>query len=150
MSAKACNTWVSDAPGCSRYQPHFLLIVHRRIDLLPRLFGKVFVPDAVHKELCHPAAPTVVREWAARLPVWVEATPLKLLTMPHSGRWERGSAPLLRSRCPLHGDLILIDERKGANVALAKGSKSPAHSASAAWPQAWPCAPIQARATPFG
>jgi hypothetical protein len=75
---------------------------------------------------------------------------LKLLTMPHSGRWERGSAPLLRSRCLLHGDLILIDERKGANVALAKGSKSPAHSASAAWPQAWPCAPIQARATPFG
>ncbi len=45
--------------------PVFYLLSIGHIDLLPRLFGKIFVPDAVHKELCHPAAPTLVREWVA-------------------------------------------------------------------------------------
>jgi predicted nucleic acid-binding protein len=59
--------------------PIFYLLSIDHIDLLPQLFGKVFVPDAVHKELCHPAAPAVVRDWVARLPVWVEVTPVETL-----------------------------------------------------------------------
>ena len=45
--------------------PVFYLLSIGHFYLLPRLFGKIFVPDAVHKELCHPAAPTLVREWVA-------------------------------------------------------------------------------------
>lgn len=41
--------------------PLFYLLSIGHIDLLPQLFGRVFVPDAVHKELSHPAAPTLVR-----------------------------------------------------------------------------------------
>ena len=54
--------------------PIYYLLSIGQIDLLPRLFGKVFVPDAVHKELCHPAAPLVVRDWVAGLPAWAEVT----------------------------------------------------------------------------
>lgn len=39
--------------------PIFYLLSIGQIDLLPRLFGPVLVPDAVHRELCHPA----VRPW---------------------------------------------------------------------------------------
>jgi predicted nucleic acid-binding protein len=46
--------------------PVFYLLSIDHIDLLPQLFGKIFVPDAVRKELCHPAAPVLVREWAGR------------------------------------------------------------------------------------
>jgi predicted nucleic acid-binding protein len=60
--------------------PLFCLLSIDHIDLVPRLFEKVIVPDAVHQELCHPLAPL-----------------------------------------SLHADLILIDERKGTNVALNKG-----------------------------
>jgi predicted nucleic acid-binding protein len=35
--------------------PIFYRLSIGQIELLPRLFGKVFVPDAVYKELCHPA-----------------------------------------------------------------------------------------------
>jgi predicted nucleic acid-binding protein len=52
--------------------PIFYLLSIGQIDLLPRLFGKVFVPDAVHQELCHPAAPPVVRDWVTALPAWAE------------------------------------------------------------------------------
>lgn len=52
------------------------------IDILPRLFGKVFVPDAAHKELCHSTAPPRVREWAARVPDWVEVMPAEAVDDP--------------------------------------------------------------------
>jgi predicted nucleic acid-binding protein len=38
--------------------PIFYLLSIGHIDLLPQLFGKVFVPDAVHKELSHPCSPS--------------------------------------------------------------------------------------------
>ena len=101
--------------------PIFYLLSIDHIDLLPRLFGKVFVPDAVHKELCHPAAPMLVRDWVANLPVWVEVTPVETLNdaafLP-LGAGERAAISLALT---LHADLILIDERKGTNVALDKG-----------------------------
>ena len=101
--------------------PIFYLLSIDHIDLLPRLFGKVFVPDAVHKELCHPAAPAMVREWAAHLPGWVEVTLVETLddaAFRPLGAGERAAITLALS---LHADLILIDDRKGANVALDKG-----------------------------
>jgi hypothetical protein len=39
--------------------PIFYLLSVGQIEVLPQLFGKVFLPDAVHQELCHLAAPTV-------------------------------------------------------------------------------------------
>jgi len=101
--------------------PIFYLLAIEHIDLLPRLFGKVFIPDAVHKELCHPAAPAVVGEWIARLPVWVEVIPVEALddaALRPLGAGERAAITLALS---MHADLILIDERKGTKVALNKG-----------------------------
>lgn len=101
--------------------PVFYLLSIGDIDVLPRLFGRVFVPDAVHKELCHSAAPALVREWVARLPGWVVVMPVEALDdaafLP-LGAGERAAITLALS---MRADLILIDERKGAHVALDKG-----------------------------
>jgi predicted nucleic acid-binding protein len=101
--------------------PIYYLLSIGQIDLLPRLFGKVFVPDAVYKELCHPRAPTVVRDWVAGLPAWAEVTPVDSIDdamLQPLGAGERAAITLALS---LHADLILIDERKGTAVALGKG-----------------------------
>jgi predicted nucleic acid-binding protein len=85
------------------------------------LFGTVFVPDAVHKELCHPAAPAAVRDWAASLAAWVEVRPVEAIddtALQPLGAGERAAITLALS---LRADLILIDERKGTTVALRKG-----------------------------
>jgi predicted nucleic acid-binding protein len=92
-----------------------------QINLLPRLFGKVFVPDAVHKELCHPAVPPVVSDWIAGIPAWAEVTQVEAIddaALQPLGAGERAAITLALS---LHADLILIDERKGTAVALGKG-----------------------------
>ena len=62
--------------------PIFYLLSIGNIDLLPRLFGKVFVPDAVHQELSHSAAPAVVREWVAGLPAWAEVAAVEAIDDP--------------------------------------------------------------------
>ena len=101
--------------------PIFYLLSIARIDLLPRLFGKVFLPDAVHKELCHPAAPALVREWAAHPPDWVDVIAVEALddaAFLSLGAGERAAITLAMS---MRADLILIDERKGTHVALNKG-----------------------------
>ena len=101
--------------------PVFYLLSIGHIDVLPRLFGKVFVPDTVHKELCHPAAPALVREWAARLPDWVEAVSVEALDDAAFLPLGAGKRAAITLALSMHADLILIDERKGTNVALDKG-----------------------------
>jgi predicted nucleic acid-binding protein len=101
--------------------PLFYLLSIDRIDLLPQLFGRVFIPEAVHKELCHPTAPTLVRNWALSLPSWVEVRRVAFLddaTLTPLGAGERDAIALALS---LRADLILIDERKATAVALKKG-----------------------------
>jgi predicted nucleic acid-binding protein len=88
--------------------------------MLP-LFGTVFVPDAVHKELCHPAAPAFVREWAANLPAWVEVASVARsddVALQPLGAGERAAITLAHS---MNADLILMDERKGTQAAINKG-----------------------------
>jgi len=41
---------------------NYLLLIEA-IDLLPKLFDRVFIPAAVHRELAHPLAPGPVRAW---------------------------------------------------------------------------------------
>jgi predicted nucleic acid-binding protein len=101
--------------------PIFYLLSIGHIDLLRRLFGKVFVPDAVHRELCHPAAPPVVRNWVAELPAWAEVTPVEPLADPMLESLGAGERAAITLALSLHADLVLIDERKGTAVALGKG-----------------------------
>ena len=101
--------------------PIFYLLSIGQIELLPRLFTKVFVPDAVHKELCHPAAPPVLLEWTAERSSWLEVMPVDLIedeALQPLGAGEQAAITLALS---MHADLILIDERKGTSVAIAKG-----------------------------
>ena len=101
--------------------PIFYLLSIGQIELLPRLFGKVFVPDAVYGELCHPTAPASLREWIAECPAWLDVIPVDPIddvALRSLGAGERAAITLAWS---MHADLILIDERKGTSVALAKG-----------------------------
>lgn len=41
-------------------------------DLLPKLFGRVVIPNAVFEELQAVGASEKVREWARKLPEWIE------------------------------------------------------------------------------
>ena len=52
---------------------HYLVLIEA-IELLPRLYGKVLVPEVVCAELAHPRTPAPVRTWLATNPIWLEVT----------------------------------------------------------------------------
>jgi predicted nucleic acid-binding protein len=102
--------------------PLFYLLSIGEINLLPRLFERVLVPDVVHHELCHPRAPEQVRTWAMSKPEWLEIQRVPAgeddAVLKALGAGERAAIRVALAR---HADLLLIDERKGTTVALGRG-----------------------------
>ena len=104
----------------------FYLLSIGQIDLLPRLFGKILIPDAVWSELTHPSAPPFLCQWAGQRPEWLEVisvAPADDEALSSLGAGERDAIALAMS---LRADLILIDERKGTRAALARDLTLPA------------------------
>ena len=52
------------------------LVLIQEVDLLPRLFGQVFIPPVVFAELKDPETPAPVRGWLANAPSWLQVQPL--------------------------------------------------------------------------
>jgi len=101
---------------------HYLILVDA-VDVLRRLFEKIYVPIEVRDELTRPAAPADVRTWMQRVPNWIDILPTPAvqsddpaLTTLDSG--ERAAIVLAKS---LKADLLLIDDRSGASAAQQRG-----------------------------
>ena len=95
------------------------LILIDAIPILPAIFGRVFAPPAVIRELSHPRSPEVVRRWASSPPDWlIVQAPTRL---DPSLKLGPGESEAISLALELHADLILIDERKGYKVAVARG-----------------------------
>jgi predicted nucleic acid-binding protein len=101
---------------------HYLILVDA-VDVLRRLFQKIYVPVEVCDELTCPAAPADVRTWIQRIPNWIDVLPMPgvqsddpALATLDSG--ERAAIVLAES---LKADLLLIDDRAGALAAQQRG-----------------------------
>jgi predicted nucleic acid-binding protein len=68
-------------------------------EILPTLFGQIIIPEGVLAELQAPATPSVVGQWIANRPQWLEVK--KLITAPdlslsHLDEGEREALHLLK------------------------------------------------------
>lgn len=93
------------------------LVLIGQVDILPQLFIRVLVPEAVMAELRHPQAPTPVRNWALNpLPQWLEIREPKALesALEFLGSGERAAIALALETS---ADALLIDERTGRREA---------------------------------
>lgn len=101
---------------------YLLLIGH--IDLLPTLFGKIIIPQAVCDELMNEGAPGVLRAWIIQPPAWLEiqhmTTPLRA-TSPD--RLHAGELEAIALAEQLNADLIILDEKAARETAFQCGLK---------------------------
>jgi len=99
---------------------NYLVLVSKQ-DILPLLFGRVIVPEAVMRELQVAAAPPEVRQWLSSRPAWLEtkqAATTPDTTLSHLDEGEREAIQLAKE---LEADLLMIDERAGRDEALRRG-----------------------------
>jgi predicted nucleic acid-binding protein len=100
--------------------PLHYLVLTGDIELLPKLFERVLVPQVVQDELANAEAPQAVRDWIARAPGWLDVRPA------HPGTDDVAVAKLDDGECAaialalaVKAELVLMDDREG--VAIGRG-----------------------------
>ena len=95
------------------------LVAIGEIQLLPALFGKVLVPDAVLNEITHPNAPLHLLNWAQYPPDWVE---LKIVSSPFScPRLGKGECSAIGLALEVGAEVIMLDDRDARKAAVIQG-----------------------------
>lgn len=95
------------------------LILIDEIELLPKLFGTVIVPQAVLTEMQAEGSPQAVKDWFASNPSWINiesASVIDNTIMLGAGECEAISLAREKS-----ADLVLIDDRKARLAAISRG-----------------------------
>ncbi len=98
---------------------NYLLLIDQ-IDLLPRLFQQIIIPDVVRDEMLAPSASPVLQQWIANPPPWlvVQAISVTDETLNSLDPGEQAAITLVQT---LPADLLIIDERLGRRIASARG-----------------------------
>jgi predicted nucleic acid-binding protein len=95
------------------------LILVDAADVLPNLFGQVYAPSAVLKELSHARSPELVRTWAGGPPAWlIVQDPTHVDPSLKLGPGEAAAIALAQE---LKADWVLLDERRGSREAERRG-----------------------------
>jgi predicted nucleic acid-binding protein len=95
---------------------HYLVLIDE-VHVLPALYGTVIVPKAVLDELLHSGTPPKVREWANKLPLWIEVCRVGKIKIPSLLTLDIGEMEALQLAMDLAADIILIDETDGRKQA---------------------------------
>ena len=94
---------------------NYLLLIGQ-IDLLPRLFQQVIIPDVVRDEMLDPGAPPMLQRWIANPPAWLRVQSVSETdkTLDALDPGEQAAITLAQA---LSADILIIDERLGRQMA---------------------------------
>jgi len=95
---------------------NYLLLIEQ-IDLLPRLFERLMIPDRVREEMLASGAPPALQQWIKNPPPWLEIQTVPVTDQSLS-RLDRGEQAAITLAQTLSADLLLIDERLGRESAI--------------------------------
>ena len=94
---------------------NYLLLINQ-VDLLPRLFERIIIPEAVSEEMLASGSPLTVQKWIKNSPPWLEIQAVFTLDSSLS-RLDLGEQAAITLAQTLPADLLLIDERLGRKEA---------------------------------
>jgi predicted nucleic acid-binding protein len=94
------------------------LILIESAHVLPAIFGRVYAPSAVLKELSHPKSPDAVRAWASNPPSWLMVQDPGQIGPSKLGL---GEVVAISLALELEAERVLIDDRDASREAVRSG-----------------------------
>ncbi|KAB8315430.1 DUF3368 domain-containing protein [Tolypothrix campylonemoides VB511288] len=95
---------------------YLLLIDHIRI--LRELYGVVIIPQTVADELNASESPSVIRDWIAKPPDWLQIQPVETLQNVELEKLDPGEREAILLAEKLKADLVILDDKAARRVAL--------------------------------
>lgn len=105
----------------SNTSPISYLIVIQHIDLLPRLFECILIPETVREELASPKAPPAVHQWIAAPPTWLTIHSTSIQPDSDLLKLDAGECAAILLAESLKADLILLDDLAARRLAAHRG-----------------------------
>lgn len=102
---------------------HYLILIDC-VDVLSRMYGRIFIPPAVLDEMTAPNSPEAVRRWAESPPEWLLIKPPAVIEdIPRLGRGKRGAGEkaAIALALELHAEALVIDDKNGIQEARKRG-----------------------------
>src|SRR6266849_4416082 len=90
-------------------------------DLLPKVYGSIWIPSAVETELRHPSAPLNVREWIQKPPTWLQINAPKEQENSSLVRLGPGERQAISLALEFRSSLLIVDDRDAIAAARPLG-----------------------------
>lgn len=104
----------------SNTSPINYLILIEEIDVLPKLFGQVTIPQAVYDELQADEAPKPVQNWIRNSPSWLKINPKKFPENDLTDLLDPGESEAILLAQELNASLLILDDMKARQIAIDK------------------------------
>ena len=98
---------------------NYLILIELQ-DLLPKLFGRILIPKAVHRELRSAAAPEPIKRFLDEALDWLEVRTAPEID-PTLRQLDSGEREVIALALSIGADSVLLDERKGRHAARESG-----------------------------
>lgn len=105
----------------SNTSPINYLVLVEQIDLLPKLFKQIAIPEAVYQELSAPEAPKLVKNWIATPPEWLKIYTVTQVSDAMIDLLDPGERAAILLAQELNADLVLLDDMKARQSAKNRG-----------------------------
>lgn len=103
--------------------PILYLLLIDQIELLPRLYNQVIIPQIVRAEMIATEAPPELRQWIGAPPAWLTVQAVTFEPDAVLQRLNPGEQAAIALAEQLKADLLLIDEKAGRQAAIQRGLK---------------------------
>lgn len=100
--------------------PLCYLILIDCIDILPKLYGNVIIPQAVYRELQAQATPELVKEWIQNYPDWFAVENINYSSAPELDKLDQGEKEAMILAKQINADLIILDDK---HISMGKAAR---------------------------